>query len=107
VWFRKGKGQARREQMARWAIGRTLRALNCIPQALTIQEKLLDERTSAGHEADGLVVEEIAEIYHLLGRSEAKSYFAQAYRLLVLDPNLVHNEPAPIMRLKELSMSAD
>lgn len=84
-----------------------MRALNRIPQALTIQEKLLDERTLAGHEADGLVVDEIAEIYHLLGRSEAKSYFAQAYRLLVLDPNLVQNEPARIMRLKELFISGD
>jgi tetratricopeptide (TPR) repeat protein len=107
VQFRKEKEQLRRAQIARWAVGRTLRELNRLPQALTIQEKLFDERTSIGQEADGLVVEEIAEIYHLLGRSEAKSYFAQAYRLLVLDPGLVQNEPARLKRLKDLSMSED
>ena len=105
--FRRDKEQHRREQIARWAIGRTLRALDRLPEALAIQEKLMDERTSAGYLADGRVLEEIGEIYHLMGRKEAQVYFSRAYHLLAADPYIVRDEPDRLARLKELSTIQD
>lgn len=105
--FRREKEQHRREQIARWAIGRTLRALDRLPEALPIQEKLMDERTSAGYLTDGRVLEEIGEIYRLMGRTEAHVYFSRAYHLLAADPYIVRDEPDRLARLKELSAIQD
>ena len=105
--FRQQRGQRRREQIARWAVGRTLRALGRLSQALDIQVRLLDERVASGLDADGQVVEEIAEIRHLQGSQDARTYFARAYRLLSADPYLVENEPERLARLQALSTGTD
>ncbi|MDA0789391.1 MAG: tetratricopeptide repeat protein [Proteobacteria bacterium] len=101
--FRLASGQKRREQIASWAVGRTLRALGRLEEALDTQTRLLDERTGMGQSPDGRVVEEIAEIYHAQENPVAHRYFGQAYRLLSGEPELREREPDRLERLKRLS----
>lgn len=103
VEFRRQQGEQRREQIAQWAVARTLRALGRLPEALAIQEKLLRQREAQGQVADGYVVEEIAEIYLLQGNKAAPTYFRRAYRLLITDAYLVEHETERLERLKALS----
>ncbi len=102
VEFRRERGQTRREQIARWAVGRTLRALGRLPEALAIQMRLMDGTQSMGEAPDGRVVEEIAEILHLQKDPNATRFFDQAYRLLSTELWLVENEPERIARLQRL-----
>lgn len=102
VEFRRERGQKRREQIAWWAVGRALRVLDRLPEALTIQMRLMDARQSMGEDPDGRVVEEIAEILHLQKDPNSARFFDQAYRLLSTEPWLVENEPERIARLKRL-----
>ena len=103
VAFRRQQGEQRREQIAQWAVGRTLRALGRLPEALAIQERLLSQREAAGQVADGQVVEEIAEIYLLQDNKAAPVFFRKAYRLLITDPYLVEHETERLERLRALS----
>ena len=92
-WFenRKKDEQAR---IARYSIGKTLRALGRIEEALALQQKL---------KPDGYVLEEIAECLLATGRTnDARTYFARAYELLSKDEWLVADEPHRLERLKRL-----
>lgn len=102
-WQKKHK-TARDVRIARWCIGRALRSLGRVPEALALQQELLSEWEKSGEEQDGYVSEEIAECLLVLERvAEGQPYFAQAYALLSQDPWLVAQEEERLQRLKQLS----
>jgi tetratricopeptide (TPR) repeat protein len=75
---RREQGQPAQERIARWCVGRALRALGRIPEALAIQRELEREP-----DHDGFVEEEIAECLLAVGEPEAAApYFARAYERL-------------------------
>jgi tetratricopeptide (TPR) repeat protein len=87
-------------QIAKWCVGRALRSLNRLDEALTVQEALYAEHAVAG---DGYVDEELGECLLALGRAdEARRYFALAYEKLSADSWLVQNESARLERLRAL-----
>ena len=96
-WFEERK-RGEQTRIALYSIGKTLRALGRLDEALATQRAI--EKLSE----DGYVFEEIAECLLAAGRGdEARSYFARAYELLSRDQWLAANEPKRLARLKELS----
>jgi tetratricopeptide (TPR) repeat protein len=102
--WREQQGEKRAIQIARWCVGRALRSLNRIDEALKIQENLLAEYQQSG-EAGGYVYEELGECLLALGRRNAAKYFALAYTELSKDDWLVEKEPARLERLRELAQA--
>ncbi len=93
-WFEDHKNDEQ-ARIARYSIGKTLRALVRIELALALQQKL---------KPDGYVFEEIAECLNMLKRSaEARLYFARAFELLSKDEWLAASEPQRLVRLKRLA----
>ncbi|MFN8528776.1 MAG: tetratricopeptide repeat protein [Anaerolineae bacterium] len=89
-------------QIADWCIARTLRSLNRIDEALSIQQRLQAEHEAAGT-SDGYVTEELRGVFVGTGCADAaKPYFARAYVELSQDSWLVRQEPARIERLRTL-----
>lgn len=89
-------------QIADWCIARTLRSLNRIDEALSIQRRLQAEHEAAGT-SDGYVIEELGECLLAQGHADAaKPYFARAFAELSQDSWLVRQEPARIERLRTL-----
>lgn len=79
---RQRQGKPDQIRVARWCIGRALRALDQLPAALLVQ-RLLEEDP----DHDGFVEEELAEILLALGRTtEAAAYFAAAHERLSTIP---------------------
>lgn len=102
VQWRAAQGQVHELRIARWCVGRTLRSLGRITEALAIQETLAEELAAAG-ETDGYVHEELGECLLLLNQAAAACpHFAAAYRSLVNNFWLAEREPARLSRLKEL-----
>lgn len=96
------EGKERPVFVAKWSLGKVLRAMSRIEEALTIQESLLAELRSHGAR-DGRVFEELAECLQLLKRSsEAQPYYGLAYEELSKDEWLKDNKPDHIKRLKDL-----
>jgi tetratricopeptide (TPR) repeat protein len=94
-------------RIAHYCVGKTLRAMEKLDEALSIQLRLHDEAQRAG-DAGGYVREEIAECLLALGRAdEARPHFAGAYELLSKDAWLVNAERARLERLRELSKHVD
>ncbi|HLP21085.1 MAG TPA: tetratricopeptide repeat protein [Chitinophagales bacterium] len=89
--------------LAKWSVARTLRALNRIDHALTIQLGLFEEAASNG-DNDGYVHEELGELF-LLKNDKLKYpfHFEKAYELLSTDPYLSQKEQPRLERMKELS----
>ncbi|WP_420642758.1 tetratricopeptide repeat protein [Candidatus Leptofilum sp.] len=86
-------------RIAKWSVGRALRSLNRLDEALVIQQALLAEFAESGR-ADGFVFEEMGECLLALAREgEARPYFAQAYAEL---SQLDWLEPERLTRLQEL-----
>lgn len=88
--------------IAKWTVARTLRALNRIDEAITIQLGLLEELIKA-ETSDGYVYEELGELYLLKGEEIHKMYFQFAYNELSKDIWLAANEQARLNRMKELA----
>lgn len=87
--------------VAKWAVGRCLRALERYDEALAIQRGLEAEDQAAGS-ADGYVFEEIAENLSALDRlDEARPYFAKAADELSKDAWFVENEAERLASLRE------
>jgi tetratricopeptide (TPR) repeat protein len=85
-------------RIARWCVGRCLRSLDRIDDALTIQREL-----ESDPDADGYVHEEIAECLHTLGKGdEAQPYFARAFEMLSKADWLCDQDPDRIKRLQDL-----
>jgi len=103
--YRREQGAPGPIRIARWCIGRTLRSLKRVEEALSIQQELLVEVQDQPGEG-GYTYEEMGECLLELGRAaEARPYFAQAYTLLSLDPWLVENESERLERLRALGSS--
>lgn len=101
--WQKSRGNAASARIATWCVARTLRSLDRLEEALSMQMKLKGEFDSLG-EKDGYVFEEIGECLVALGRpQEACSYFAEAYEILSREPSLVEGEPERLARLKSLA----
>lgn len=93
--YRQEQGDETTIRIAQWCIGRCLRSLGRVTEALAVQQALNAE--------DGYVCEEIAECLLALGRpAEAAPHFAAAYEKLSSDPWLAEKEPERISRLKAL-----
>ncbi len=88
-------------RIARWSIGRVMRAQGLAAEALALQEALL----ASAQDGDpvGYTYEELAECCLLLGDARAPGLFARAHEHLSQDAWLVRNEPARIARLAELA----
>lgn len=102
--LREAQGETRPIRIARWCVGRALRSLNRIDEALKIQESLLAEYHQSG-DTDGYVCEEVGECLLALGRADAPKYFALAYTELSKDSWLAENEPARLQRLRVLAQA--
>jgi len=90
-------------RIARWCVGRTLRSLNRLDEALALQQSLLAEYEDVG-QTDGFVFEEIGECLLTLGRGEAaRPYFAHAHAELSQLDWLAADEPERLARLAELA----
>ena len=97
---REAKGQVREEQIARWCIGRCLRALERNDEAFEIQNQLESE---VG-DRDQFVCEEQAELCAIRQEMEEASIHAQrAYEKLSVDAWFVENEQPRLERMKELA----
>ncbi len=91
-------------RIARWSVARVLRSLGRFAEALTLQQRLLEEHEQAGT-TDGYVFEELAECQLALGRLEAaRPYFARGLALLSQDSWFCEQEPQRLARLREQSL---
>jgi tetratricopeptide (TPR) repeat protein len=97
------QNKPRERRIALWTVGRAVRSLGRIDEALLIQQSLFDEIGNEG-ESDGYVNEELVECLLLLGRAgEARTHFARAFELLSGDEWLAKREQERLHRLKRLS----
>lgn len=90
-------------RIARYSVGKALRALGRVEEALALQRSAQVEMEKA-NEPDGYVYEELGEC--LLAQKhpdEARPFFVKAYALLSNDKDLVSSEPKRLRRLKELA----
>lgn len=88
--------------IAKWCVGRTMRSLNLIEDALKLQQNLLEEAKIKGI-VDGYIFEEIAECNLILGnKGEASENFAKAYEELSKDIWLAEYEKERLDRMKKL-----
>jgi tetratricopeptide (TPR) repeat protein len=93
------RGDDQKIAVARYSIGRVLRAQGRPTEALALQRKLDDALSASGKE-DPYVAEEVAENLHALGRpDEARPFFARAHARLSKDAWLRANEPERLARL--------
>lgn len=94
-------------RIAKYCVGRALRSLNRMEEALATQLALLEEWQEAGEE-DGYVHEELAECLLALDRvPEARPHFVEAHKLLSQDGWLVANESERLGRLRDLGHEAE
>jgi len=90
--------------IAKWCIGRCLRSIGKIDEALQIQESIISEKEKRKIEPNGYVYEELAEINLLLNRKkESQIYFANAYQYLSKNTRMLTNEKARLDRILILS----
>jgi tetratricopeptide (TPR) repeat protein len=86
-------------RIAKWCVGRTLRSLSRLEEALAVQQALLAE----DGQSDGFVYEELGEcLWALDQKEEARPYFAKAHEELSQVDWLVAAEPERVARLAEL-----
>ncbi len=99
--FRRSQGVPGAVRVAEWSVGKALRSLGRLVEALAIQERLAED------DADGFVFEELGECLLALGRSsEARGFFAKAFDLLSKDAWLSEREPERFARLASLADGA-
>ncbi len=99
---RESRGQVREEQIARWCIGRCLRAMDRNDEAFEIQTQLFKEMG----DSDQFVCEELAELYALrIDFGSAAKYARIAFEKQGEDAWFVANEPTRLLRMKELADS--
>ncbi len=102
--WREAQRQPAQARIARWCVGRCLRSLGRLDEALAIQEALLADYEETGETEVGYTSEEVAECLLALGRSdEARPWFDQAHqRLSQHESWLLEVEPQRMARLAEL-----
>jgi len=101
--FRRGRNQPRRLHIAKWAVGRTLRAMGDREQALEIQLSLAAENEREGQPPDGFVMQELGELYLGEDDERARSYFFKAWKRLSENPWVKEHEPDRLERLRKLA----
>jgi tetratricopeptide (TPR) repeat protein len=106
--FQKGVG-VREQQgklvpllIARWTVGRTLRALGRTEEALLLQENLRASFEANGEPPDGFVYEELAECTLALGKPGHAALFRRAHEILSEDAAFREAEPERLERLRRL-----
>jgi len=100
---RRERGEAKETRIAEWCVGRALRALGRVEEALAIQQRLVAE-WHAGRAEDAYVEEELGECLLALGReAPARPHLARAAELFGADPWLAEHEPERIARLRLLA----
>ncbi|MEL6179897.1 MAG: hypothetical protein AAFS10_13145, partial [Myxococcota bacterium] len=100
--FRETQGQDKPILIARWCVGRCLRSLGRLEEALALQNALRDSYASIG-EPSGYNAEELGELHLALGDGEqARVWFGQAWEILSKDTWLVKHEPERLARLASL-----
>jgi tetratricopeptide (TPR) repeat protein len=93
----------RETRIAAWTIGRCLRSLGRLEEALDLQKENLHAAHEAG-DAGGEIEEEIGECLLALGRSdEARQHFSRAYNVLSHDSRLAEHEVSRLQRLELLA----
>lgn len=100
---RESSGDVERIRIAKWTVGRGLRAVGRLDEAEAIQLALVGELDRAG-QPDGYVFEELAEI--ALARNDpaaASAWASRAYPLLAADAGLAASDPARLARLKAVA----
>ena len=109
IYFQKGYerrieiGDERGTRIAKWTVGRCLRSLGQIDEALKLLKEIQTELEEKDLPKDGYVFEELAELYSLKGNKKlAKINFKLAYEELSKDAWISANQPERISRLKEL-----
>ena len=106
VTERERLGKARELQIARWCVGRTLRALGRTEEALELQLSLAD-KTSRTWVSDSFVKEEIGECLVELGYAdEARAHFAVAANLLEAAGAGEQPDPERLARLRAAAAAA-
>jgi tetratricopeptide (TPR) repeat protein len=100
--WRRGRGDVAGTRIAAWTVGRCLRSLGRVDEALVRQRELRTELDGAG-EDDPYVEEELGECLLALGHGdEAGPHFRRAWEALSRDAWLVEREPKRLERLKWL-----
>ena len=100
---RRERGEAKETRIAEWCVGRALRALGRVEEALAIQQRLVAE-WHAGRAEDAYVEEELGECLLALGReAAARPHLARAADRLAADAWLAEHEPERIARLQRLA----
>lgn len=104
---REAAGNANATRIAKWCVGRELRALNRADEAMSIQLDLLAEWEAAGGE-DGYVFEELAECALVLNQpAQAQRYAALAHKSLSQDAWFAAHEAQRLQRLKSIADAND
>jgi tetratricopeptide (TPR) repeat protein len=102
--FRVGQGKREDILVARWCIGRCLRSLGRLDEALKIQQDLLESR-ELHMEPDAYVQEEMGELRLAQGKqADAARHFAKAYAQLSADSWFKANETERFERIRKLSV---
>ena len=103
--FREQEGDPRPTQIARYTVGRALRSLGRVEEALAIQQKLLAEIAAGGGDEDGYVYEEVGECLLALERDpeRQRASFTRAHELLSQDAWTVENEADRLARIERLA----
>jgi tetratricopeptide (TPR) repeat protein len=95
--------QPRELRVAKYAVGRALRALNRTDEALAMQWSVHAECVAA-NDVDPYVCEELAELLTTKGdHAEAAKFAKVAYEGLSKDEWFVQNEPARLERMKQIA----
>jgi len=99
VLVREAQGRGKSWFIARWSVGRCLRSLGRLDDALALQRALLAD----GHDG-GYLQEELGELLLARGQpADAHPHFVAAHEQLGADPWLAKHEPARLARLAELA----
>ncbi len=98
--WQEAHGTPRTLQIARWSVGRLLRALGRIDEALPVQQALLAEVA----DPDAFVHEELGECLLAKGRAdEARAHFAKAHPLLAKEQWIADSDPERLARVARLA----
>lgn len=113
--YRKKEGYIPNIRVAQWAIGRALRLLNRLDEALPVQNEILKEYDAMEQSGNydipvqmfelvrGMVNEELAEIYNAKGKNaEAKKFAQDAYKALSQDAMFRETSSERLERLQQL-----
>lgn len=100
--WREGMKESKSIFLAKWCVGRTLRALNRFEEAIKVQLGLMEEMLENNH-PDGYVYEELGELYLSKQEKLSKMYFGLAWHELGQDEYLQKNEPTRLARIRDLA----